>query len=102
MIALQQALADLGTLGLDDEARALFPTGNAERLFKLAGRRTNSLQIAAGVTASCFLRRACPALIDDESSRVRLRPVRDCFRLKGVVKAGVARRSERTNLDCAD
>jgi len=37
MIALQQALADLGTLGLDDEARALFPTGNAERLFKLAG-----------------------------------------------------------------
>ena len=35
MIVAQKALEDLDALGLDDQARELFLTGNAERLFKL-------------------------------------------------------------------
>jgi predicted TIM-barrel fold metal-dependent hydrolase len=35
MIAAQKALEDLDALGLNDEARELFPTGNAARVFKL-------------------------------------------------------------------
>ena len=36
MITAAHALADLDSLGLDDEAKALFLRGNAERLFNLA------------------------------------------------------------------
>ncbi len=36
MILPQRALEDLGALGLDDEARALFLAGNAKRVFRLA------------------------------------------------------------------
>jgi predicted TIM-barrel fold metal-dependent hydrolase len=36
MITPQQALADLDTLGLDDETRALYLEGNARRVFGLA------------------------------------------------------------------
>lgn len=35
MLLPQQALADLDTLGLDDEARGLFLAGNARRVFRL-------------------------------------------------------------------
>ncbi len=35
MIAAQKALEDLDALGLDSEARELFLTGNAVRVFKL-------------------------------------------------------------------
>ena len=35
MITATQALRDLGTLGLDDEARRLFLSGNAARVFRL-------------------------------------------------------------------
>jgi predicted TIM-barrel fold metal-dependent hydrolase len=36
MISHEHALADLGVLGLDDEALALFCTENAKRVFGLA------------------------------------------------------------------
>jgi predicted TIM-barrel fold metal-dependent hydrolase len=35
MISHEQALADLDSLGMDDEARTLFLAGNAQRIFKL-------------------------------------------------------------------
>ena len=35
MITATQALRDLGTLGLDDEARRVFFSGNAARVFRL-------------------------------------------------------------------
>ena len=35
MLTPAQCLKDLGSLGLDDEARALFLAGNAARLFNL-------------------------------------------------------------------
>jgi predicted TIM-barrel fold metal-dependent hydrolase len=38
MILAEKALEDLDALGLDAQARELFLTGNAERVFKLAGR----------------------------------------------------------------
>jgi uncharacterized protein len=38
MITAQKALEDLDALGLNDEARELFLTGNATRLFKLTAR----------------------------------------------------------------
>jgi hypothetical protein len=35
MILAERALMDLDALGLDEETRELFLTGNAERVFKL-------------------------------------------------------------------
>jgi uncharacterized protein len=39
MIAPSQALEDLDALGLDDETRELFLTGNAQRVFGLGENR---------------------------------------------------------------